>query len=199
MALALITPPAVEPLSVEEAKEHLRVVSDADAVLINGLIIAARMEAEHKTGRALIAQTWEWSFEQFPQCSASQMPPLRVPKAPLVSVTSIKYTDESGVEQTLAPTEYLVIAFTTPPRIYPPYGKTWPANRAQFDAVKVRFVAGYGTSPLMVPEPIRRWMLVRIATMYENREATSATPQNALPRDYVDGLLDQFIVGRAAA
>ncbi len=166
MALTLLddSPNADEPLSLDEAKAHLRVTATDEDDLIWSLIIAAREYAENFTHRALMARTWEWRVDDF-GCWQ-----LQVPLAPLQSVSSIVYVDGQGDTQTLATTEYQVDAASTPPRIQPAYGKTWPQTRPQLNAVTVEFVAGYGGAG-DVPQQIKQALLLIIAELYERRES----------------------------
>ncbi|WP_047258057.1 head-tail connector protein [Chromobacterium subtsugae] len=48
-----------------------------------------------------------------------------------------------------------------------------------------------------VPESVRHWVLLRVATAYAQREAVAAgQPLQAMPRTFVDGLLDPWRVYR---
>lgn len=163
MALTLVTAPATEPVTLAEAKSHLRVTTTDDDVLITALIVAARESAESAMGRALITQTWDMTIDGFP-------PVIDVPLPPLQSVTSINYVDENGDSQTLATTEYTVDIKSSPGRLVESYGKTWPTTRDVINAVTVRFVAGYGASA-SVPQAIKQGMLMHIGHMYANRES----------------------------
>jgi uncharacterized phiE125 gp8 family phage protein len=183
MASKLITAPATEPVTVAEAKAHLRVDSADDDALITALIVSARQGAEHITGRALMPQTWELALDKFPR-------QINLSRAPLTSITSIKYLDESGVLRTMTEGAYLLDGHSEPARMTPAYGTNWPATRCQANAVLVQFVAGY-TSAAAVPQEIKSWMLLRIGMLYENRESVAAgVTLSELP--YVDRLLDAY-------
>lgn len=160
--------PAAEPLTLAEAKAHLRVDSTSEDALITTLITVARQSAETFTRRALITQTWALKFDAFPD-------EITVPLPPLQSVTSIGYVDSDGAAQTLATSGYQVNTDTQPGRIKPAYGARWPATRADtYGAVTVTFVAGYGAAGSAVPEPIRQAMLMQIGHMFERRETSIA-------------------------
>ena len=166
MALKLITAPATEPVTSTEAKSHLRVDTTADDTLIGTLITAARQHVEAHLRRALITQTWELVTDAFPVGDV-----LRLPLPPLVSVTSIKYTDEDGAESTLSSGLYVVDTDSTKGRVVLKNGETWPSvTLAAANGVRVRYVAGYGEASA-VPRPIRQAILLLIGTMYENRES----------------------------
>jgi len=85
--LKVITSPTSEPLTLEEAKLHLKVETDADDSLITSLITAARETAEIFTGRALASQVLEYILDGFP----SESETICLPRPPLEEVESIKY------------------------------------------------------------------------------------------------------------
>jgi len=182
MPLKLINAPATEPVTLTEAKAHLRVDGSADDTLITALIVAARQAAEQITGRALITQTWDLMLDAFE-------PTIELPMPALQSVTSVKYLDSNGAEQTLASGNYKVDAVSEPGRIIPAYGLDWPATRDEINSVTVRFVAGYGAAAA-VPQPIKQWMLLKIGELYENREGTQTGTVTAMP--FVDALLHPY-------
>lgn len=162
---------------------------------IAALIQSARQSAELELGRYLITQTVDAYFDEFPgacdysRCSArDDMNSFKLP--PLQSVTSITYVDGAGATQTLAADQYTVDAASIPARIAPAYGVTWPSTREQHNAVRVRFVAGYGDAA-DVPQCIKLWMLQRIKHAHDNPGTGVIGPSaTQFPRTYVDGLLD---------
>jgi uncharacterized phiE125 gp8 family phage protein len=199
MPLKLITSPVAEPITLAEAKLHLRVdVSDDDA-LIGALITSARQAAEHEIGRALMLQTLELSLDSFSQETGNQCDRhtyrIVLPRPPLASVApvvSVKYLDTVGVLQTLDPSAYVIDDHSEPARLMPAYGTSWPSVRCQPNAVLIRYQAGYATAA-DVPAAIKSWMLLQIGAMYENREAVAAgMTVMALP--FVDRLLDPYRV-----
>lgn len=185
-----ITPPAAEPLTLAEAKRHLRVDADItdDDSLITALIVTARQQAEHRTGRAMVTQQWRYSVDAFPADS------LELPLPKLQSVQSVTYLDSSGTRQTLANTEYDVITDELVGRIIPAFGKSWPSCRVRPGSVQVSYTCGYGAAA-DVPQSIKAWMMLAIGAWYENREALVAgQPVAELPRCFWEGLLDPFWV-----
>ena len=121
--LTQLSPPAAEPLTLAEAKLHLRVDFSDDDALITALIVTARQQAEHRTGRALVSQQWRLGLDQFPDDS------LELPKPKLVSVQSVTYLDSNGTRQTLAGGDYEVITDGLVGRLVPAFGKSWPDCR----------------------------------------------------------------------
>lgn len=188
--LKLITAPAAEPVTLTEAKLHARVDHAADDTLITALIAAARQEVEHVTGRALITQTWEMVLPEFADSMDLDL-------GPVASITSVKYLDSNGAEQTLASTVYDLIDEALPPRLVLKTGQSWPATYAADDAVRIRFVAGYGADGTSVPAAIRAWMWVRISSLYAQREAfITGTSVSDPPGRFLDGLLDPYRIPR---
>jgi hypothetical protein len=299
MPSQIVTPPSVEPVSLAEARSYLRVDADvtSEDALITDLIAAARQDAEKITWRALVMQTWRATLDRFPGPGANSagstwvpssyavMPgpvltavpqgktgyEIFLPKPPLVTVNSIKYIDQNGVQQTLATDQYLVDTVSEPGRVTPAYGTSWPSTREQANAVEVSFNCGYASkitadatantitptlwptlavndaavfsnsggalpAPLAagttyyvqsvvsagvykfsatvggaaidltdagsgtsfigaVPEGIKRWMRVRVNTIFENREEVALLNRGKIELlPYVDGLLDDYRV-----
>lgn len=204
MFLASISPPATEPITLDEAKAHLRVDLTDDDALITALIVAARQYAESETGRSLITQSWRLILDGFPggrgpgtNGSISSLLPgnaILLDQAPVQSISTIQYLDTGGAWQTLPESEWVAELQSAPARITPAFGKTWPAVLPQIGSVKVEFVAGYGDAAA-VPQGIKIWMLLRLGALYENREEVSAMRQGKIePLPYVDRLLDAYRV-----
>ncbi len=191
MALIRIAAPASEPLTIAEAKLHCRVDGNDDDALITALIVAAREQAEHETGRALVTQTWELVHDAFPEAFVLR-------RAPIQSVTSLKYLDAaSGAEQTLDPADYLLDKDSEPGYVVPAYGKAWPATWPVPNAVRVRYVCGYGAAAA-VPVAIKQWMLLAIGTMYAQRESFVTGQIGSIPDRFWSGLLDPYRLYEAA-
>lgn len=196
MGLSLVSGPALDPISLAEAKAHCRVDADDSDGLIAGYILAARQHVETVCNRALISQTYDLFIDRgwpyyFDFDWRSNRRQIELPKAPAQSVTSISYVDSTGSTQILAANQYVVDVSTPIGRIEPAYGVSWPEVRCQPQAITVRFVAGYGSSPGDVPEPIRQAMLLLIGHWYESREATTLSSMDELPFS-VASLLSSF-------
>jgi len=173
MALSLVTAPAVEPVSVDEAKVHLRVDTPDEDALIDDLIRAARQYVETFTRRALITQTWDDKRDGFP-CGDGT---IELPIAGVSSVTSISYVDTNGDSQVWSAALYQTDLPTGPKapfaRICPAYSQYYPQTRSQMNAVTVRFVAGYGAASSTVPASIKSAMKLLVGHWFQNREAVA--------------------------
>ena len=185
----IITPVAVEPVSMAEAKLHLRLTEIADDQvedsLIQGLIVAAREYCEGYTDRALATQTIDVYFDCF---SGEYM---ELPFAPLQSVTSVTVKDSNGDETVLVEdTDYLVDAISTVGRIVRPYGESW-YNFTEYpiNPITVRIVAGY-TTTYKIPSAIKQAMLLLVGHWYLNREAVGTVGGDI--KLTVDALLSMY-------
>lgn len=189
--LARKTAPGATPVTLDEAKAQCRVsFSDEDA-FITSLIerAVATIDGPRGIGVCMVTQAWVLSLDAFPTCVA-------LPMGPMKGVDAVKYVDADGVEQTLAPTEYLVDTGGEVARISPAYGKTWPPTRSQYGAVSVEFTAG--TSPESVNPSLKAAVLLMVGHWYQNREAVSGDASFAELPLGVRSILDQFRVGTAA-
>ena len=166
-ATTIVTEPTAEPLTLTEVKDSLRDTPVEDDALVSVLITAARRAAEAHTHRVFVTQTWDYFADKFP---ASAITFLELPRPPLVSVTSIKYTDTDGVQQTWDSSKYVVDTHAERGRILPAWSEIWPSTRQVMNAVEIRFVAGYGV-PDDVPEDIRTAMLLQINHLYDHRQS----------------------------
>lgn len=187
MGLTRLTAPSEEPVSLAEAKQHLRVDHSADDSLISALIATAREAAETRTGRALVSQTWRSTHAAWPQDIA-------LPRPPLVSVQAVTYLDDEGLRQTLAASAYQVITDSLVGSIVPAYGASWPSARNEPGSIRIDYTAGYG-SAANVPQALKAWMLLALGTWYAQREAiVTGIIVTELPRAFWDGLLDPYMI-----
>jgi uncharacterized phiE125 gp8 family phage protein len=176
MGLQLVTPPASEPLTLTEAKEHLRIETTAEDTFITGLIQAAREWCEEYQNRAYITQTWDLSLDKFPGSL------FRLPKPPLQSIASFKYYDKGGTEHVFDAADYEVDISSFMGRISLAYGKSWPSVTLRpMNGVVIQFVAGYGAAGSDVPERIRIAIKQLLGHLYENREATNIKELSEVP------------------
>lgn len=181
--LSVITPPAAEPLDLTaDVIPHVRAsATDSDNVtLLTAAIEAARQNCERVAWRQLITATLElwmdsWREEGIYRYDrATGIESLALPRAPATAVSSVKYIDDAGAEQTLSTANYVTELPSGPEaqrgRVALLPGFSWPSHRAQPSAIKVRYTAGYGASGAAVPELLRNAMLLEIGEMYDRRE-----------------------------
>lgn len=187
MGLVLITPPVGEPVLLADVKLNSRVIDTADDTLFPLLIGAARRYAESYTNRSFFTQTWRLVLDFFPS------EPIQLERGDVQSVTSITYMAMDGTQQTMPTTDYVADLSSGVARITPVFGKIWPIPMPQIGSVAVTYVAGYGSTPASVPEGIRQWIQLRVATLYENREEVAILTKGKVdPLPFVDSLLNPY-------
>ena len=171
MSLFFVTAPTVEPVSLADAKLHVRVDTPDEDILIQSLIRAAREYVETATHRALLTQTWDLKLDGFPSAEGA----ICVPMPPVSSVTSITYTATDGTATTWSSSLYTTDLPTgphaAPARITPAYGQYYPLTRDVMNAVTVRVVCGYGTTAATVPDSLRSAVKLLVGHWYASREA----------------------------
>ena len=177
MGLELITPPASEPVSLAEAKAHLRVDHDDEDAAIARFARAAREWAERYTGRAFIAQSWRLWRDAWPDCVPLA---LSIPKPPLMAITSVTAYDRSGAATALSSDAYIVDGAAVPGRIVLKDTAVLPVNLREANAIAVGFQAGYGANASDVPAAIRAAVLTLIAHLYEARGESAVPPPDAV-------------------
>lgn len=182
MGLAQTVAPTEEPLSLEEAKLHLREDGVGQNTLISTLIIVARRYVETYLNQQLVTATWALTLDQFPSLGQKDKgfawsyfdgEAIRPPMPPLIAVSSIVYIATDGTSTTLAASLYQVDAKARPGRIEPAYQEVWPATRSILNAVTVTYTAGYGAASA-VPQTIKQAMKILIAFDYFNRVPVAA-------------------------
>lgn len=168
MARTTITEPTAEPLTTDEAKQHLNILNEDHDAYIDALIAAARVQCEVLTRQVAMTTTLEDSFDCFP---TNGVIPLA---SPLQSVTSVKYYDEAGDEQTLATDQYVVRTDSNPGAVLRGYEKIWPTIRSIGIAqpVVVRYVAGHA-SAAAVPASFKHAMKLLIGHWFRSRESVA--------------------------
>jgi uncharacterized phiE125 gp8 family phage protein len=160
----VITPPSTEPVSLTEAKTALRLdlTDTSEDILLAIYITAAREYGEDVTSRAFASQTLEALLDSFPASEIElSMPPLQ-------TVTSIKYKDSTGTENTIASSEYIADTDSNIGKIVLAYNKTWPSfTTYPVNPIRIRYTAGYTTD---FPKIYKNAMLLHIGYMYKYRD-----------------------------
>lgn len=162
MKYAVTTAPAAEPVTLAEVKVHLRTVegdTSEDAAIITPLITAAREYCENVTGRALAAQT----VKAYPESWGLW----RLPRPPIVSVTSITYYGRDNTPQVLPASAYQVDTVDGLVNILNPHGTDLRA----LNGIEIEYTAGYTACP----KAIRQAILLLVGHWYQNREAVGIT------------------------
>ena len=191
MTTRLITPPTFEPVSLAEAKLHLKedLVDVTNDARISATLAAARQAVEHQMGRSIMLQTLRCTLDAFPDA-------IQLDGPPVIDVTSVEYTDAAGATITLASGAYSLDNSSEPGWLVPAYGTSWPATQASVNAVRVTYRAGYSNSTVeataqaAVPAGIKYAVLLELGSRYKFGAADDAAP--AMRHDFARHLLDPF-------
>lgn len=160
MPVTLVTAPAEYPVSLQEAKDHLRVTVSDDDMMIYTLIKAAVDQVEEYTRRKLITQTWDFFIDSF-------MTNIYLPYGNLQSVTSVKYYDVNDSLQTLATTIYIVDTDSYKGKVTRVTDQSWPSIYDRPNPIEIRFVCGYGGASA-VPESFKSAIKIKLEMLYGN-------------------------------
>lgn len=186
MGLTLVTPPVTEPVSLEDAKAHLRVLHDDEDALIEGLIVAATRHVEKTLGLSLMERTYRLTLDAFSDA-------IELPRGPVASVSAVTYSDEDGITQTLDDDWYSVDLSSVRQWLVRNSGYSWPALLDGVNAVSVEYVTGFDTLPDSYAD-IRHAILLLIGHWYTNREAVNIGNITSEIPMAVDALLQPYRV-----
>lgn len=150
------------PVTLDEAKNHLKVDVSADDTLITNLIKAATSSCEEYTNRFFITT----SLNQYGDVWADIS---ELFKSPAKTITSIKYYDEDNVLQTLSSSIYLLDVAVMPSRIGLQPNQSFPTIANRINAIDVAYEVGVD-DPANVDNGIKQAILLTIGHWYANRE-----------------------------
>lgn len=190
LSFSLVTPPAVEPVLLADALQQARIDTTVDDNLVTYLITGARQWAEKYTGRAFITQTWRvaidlspgvaekwWNgMRQGPITGLDEVNYISLPRAPLQSVTSVQYFDNTDTATVWPTSNYFVDTVREPGRIALRSGSVWPVPSRLTNGIVITYVAGYGNDGTSVPEPIKTAIRQLVAHWYEHRGDAATAP-----------------------
>ena len=178
MALFKIAEPALEPVTVADARAWLRISHTSEDTLIADLISAARQNVEHQTGLSLITQQWRMTLDQWPEDDV-----IELPRGPVTGVISVVVYAANGAPSTVPPADYLLDMRSDPARLM--FEKRASPGR-RMNGIEIDFSAGFGATGTNVPDMLNRAILLLVAHWYEFRGAFRASDQ---PVSYPDGYL----------
>jgi len=165
MPLFLTSGPVLEPVSLDEAKLHLRVDHGDEDLLIASLITAARVHLETHLGLAFITQQWSLVLDQWPAGAD-----LCLPLSPVQAVSALTLYDADDASSVVASANYALDAISQPARLVWREGAVRPMPGRSYNGIEVSFSAGFGALASDVPQPLRQAILLLTAHWYERRE-----------------------------
>lgn len=213
--LSRVTGEAVsEPISLDDAKLHLRVDGTGEDGLIGSMITSARTSCERRMQRSILAQSWKLTQSNFAHpwldrhrvygvaelvnpnwylARCHDAPDsIVLPHPPIRAVTSVTYLDTTMQRVTLDPSAYRLAIVGETLALLRPVGGPWPQTAREPDAVIVTYDAGWD-DPKQIPAPVISWIKLRLGALYENREEFSAG-QPVPELGFADGLLDPYSI-----
>ena len=167
MPLKRTVEPVNLPVSMEEIREHTNVTDHDDDPRLLEYLRSATTHIEILARKQFITQTWRVTGNNWPGSI------IELPKRPLLSVTTVKYYDNSDTQQTVDSSLYTVDTDATPGRIVLNFGETWPSNRGHVNDIEVIFVCGFGASAASVPATYKHAIKLMVSHWNENREAVT--------------------------
>ena len=172
MALILLAGPAVEPITLAEAKLYLRVEHADDDALIGSLITAARAHVETRIRRALITQTWRIVRDAWPRDGR-----ITLPIAPLRQVVAARAFDGEGIAEPIDAEEFVVDVAAGVIGLGP-----WalPVPGRAVGGIEIDVELGYGPTAADVPQPLRQATRFLLAHWYDNRGLVGAPAPGTL-------------------
>jgi len=173
MASILLTAPAVEPVTLDEAKAFLRVEHNDDDEVIAALVAGSRIHIEAQTRRALITQGWRLSADAWPADGRFPVRP-----APLKALAAARVFDFESVAQNID-TQAFVADLANSALIFAPWAVPAPGRLAA--GIELDVTVGYGDAAIDVPEALRQAIRLLTAHWYENRGLAAVGTVTVLP------------------
>lgn len=186
MSLELIRPPAVEPVSIAEAKAHARIDTADEDAIVASLVTTSRLSIEAALGLGLVSQDWRIRLDAVPRSGV-----IELPMRPLVSVLAVQVRDAAGGAVTLAASDYEVDTASVPPRIALS-GTVSALPGVRLGGIVIDVTVGFGMAAADVPTPIRQALLMLVAHWYEHREPVAVGGAPARIPDAIDALLAPY-------
>jgi uncharacterized phiE125 gp8 family phage protein len=157
MTLMLLSGPAEEPVTLVEARAHLRLDATDEDAMLTAFITAARAVIEGETRRAFVTQHWRLFLDAWPGREVA------LPLAPVAAVTAVTMNGADELD-----TAFYETALTgDEPRLVAT--GAWPAPSRRVAGIAVDFTAGYGAAA-DVPGPLKQAVLLLAAHWFEHRE-----------------------------
>ena len=165
MTAILISGPAVEPVTLAEAKAHLRVDSSDEDTLVSSLVTAARIHIELACSKVLITQSWKLYFDRWPSRTC-----VEIPIAPLQEISAVKIYDADDNSENLDASGWYVDTASSPCRLVRRPVAIWPDPARPANGIEITLTAGYGNTASDVPQTLRQAILLLVAHWFETRE-----------------------------
>lgn len=176
MKLVINTGPTVEPVTLQELKNHLKIdvgtLADSaqEDTVLNSLITASRKRIENMTGRKLVEQTWDYYLSGWPGVDY-----IKLPFGNLTTVADITYYDSTGGSTTFGLATGVATGFDIEKngegigRLVLPSDSEWPSvSLRPSNPIDITFTCGYGTAATSVPDALRTAIMFECQNMWRH-------------------------------
>jgi uncharacterized phiE125 gp8 family phage protein len=164
MSLILTTPPLVEPITLAEAKAHIRITHSDDDTYISTLMISARRLVESRTGLRLLQQGWFVFLDCWPPDGV-----IALPLSPVSAIIDIITYGDLDTPSTIDPAHYFLDAASNPNRVVFRQGRN-PANPGRrVKGIEIKLQAGFGATAAAVPQELKQAVLLITAHWFSKR------------------------------
>ena len=188
MPSILLAGPSVEPITLGDAKQFLRVQHDDDDDIITALIAGSRIHVETQTRRALITQSWRLTRDVWPKTGCLALLPV-----PVHTLDAARVYRSDGTALALDVAGFVLDASGAPARLSFAHGVP-PAPERSVSGIELDLTCGYGDEPEDVPEPLRHAIRLLVAHWYENRGIVAAGGEAAVLPQGVPALIAPYRV-----
>lgn len=183
MTMFLVMPPALEPVTIADARAFLRLSTDSEDDILHRLLVTARELVEAETGLALIDQTWRLRVDRWPRSGR-----LALFRYPVRAVTAVVAYRPDGTAISFSPEEFVLHQGRRPQRVYM---AQYP-DAADFTGLEVDFLAGFGETPETVPDTLKQAILSLAAHLYESRAGVDSAAAPASFPPMVGQMVDSW-------
>lgn len=165
MGVRIVTQPAVEPVTLTEVKQDLRIDHTDDDIKLARFISAARWWAERRIQGKIALQELEFAFDGFPTAE------VKLPVGPVASIVGVFYDDEAGLEVEMPGGDYWLDNTSDDAWLFPETG--WPSTLVAVNSVRIHYMAGYAVLA-DVPAHLKQAIRLKVQELYDGGDYTRA-------------------------